>query len=222
MPPLRQSTSVGVKESAPPASPTPPVTLPIGTPTQYESEDCPPGHQMIPAQRQLRHIEQISDSAGEGLERQHEVLSNIPDLIPLQEVNDIKRGDIANLLDLFDDSRKIFELFGNFDDNTTEACCDNLWLLCSKEHRRLKIRRKQLLVSCEPYGEHEFITPTYVIVQQAMQHALEYPKFCSWRPDPIIYFANLALQASTVFTSSSQDRLEYLRFMSQRFPMPFA
>ncbi|KAK5217836.1 hypothetical protein LTR47_011823, partial [Exophiala xenobiotica] len=222
MPPLRQSTSVGVKESAPPASPTPPVTLPIGTPTQYESEDCPPGHQMIPAQRQLRHIEQISDSAGEGLERQHEVLSNIPDLIPLQEVNDIKRGDIANLLDLFDDSRKIFELFGNFDDNTTEACCDNLWLLCSNEHRRLKIRRKHLLVSCEPYGEHEFITPTYVIVQQAMQYTLEYPKFCSWRPDPIIYFANLALQASMVFTSSSQDRLEYLRFMSQRFPMPFA
>ncbi|KAK5263158.1 hypothetical protein LTR96_011420, partial [Exophiala xenobiotica] len=85
MPPLRQSTSVGVKESALPASPTPPVTLPTGTPTQYESEDCPPEHQMIPAQRQLRHIEQVSDSAGEGLERQHEVLSNIPDLIPLQE-----------------------------------------------------------------------------------------------------------------------------------------
>ncbi|OAP59108.1 hypothetical protein AYL99_06406 [Fonsecaea erecta] len=128
---------------------------------------------------------------------------------------------IDNLVKLRNDSDGVFSMFEGGDDRVRDICAKLLQLnplLC----RKLTRREEQLLATMEVYGGNPgFIVPGIVTRKIVGDGELHEINNGPWRPDSVLYLANLALQLAKVLHRSTEERHTYLEFMFNNFPEPF-
>lgn len=233
MMPRRSARSVSRKDT--PLSPPKATPLaPNSDATHTKRATRSSSHEVTVAQQQLQNIPNDLQPVNEDLEAQDE---DVPepdepeDALSLvsrstgteSALNDLDRDAIIEFLgDLYDDSTKLISLFEGFDDHGLRAHLEKLLQPQSLQRRRFEGREKALLSSCEPYGNAHFIRVALIISKITGTRDLENLGAGSWRPDPILYIANLAVQLLKVFSLSETDRHDCLQYMFNNFPIPFA
>ncbi|KEF58653.1 uncharacterized protein A1O9_06579, partial [Exophiala aquamarina CBS 119918] len=87
--------------------------------------------------------------------------------------------------------------------------------------RKLHIRAEKLKNSRKPFAEGDFINPVLIVRKLAGIVDLHHINYGRWRPDAILYLANLAQQMVKVLSGSSADRLSLLTYLYNNFPRAF-
>ncbi|KIX95824.1 uncharacterized protein Z520_08532 [Fonsecaea multimorphosa CBS 102226] len=129
---------------------------------------------------------------------------------------------IDNLVKLRNDSDGIFSMFEGDEKNRAADVCAKLLKLDPLLHRKLSRREEQLLATMEAYGgSPDFINPEIVIRKILDDSGLRKINNGPWRPDGVLYLANLALQMVRVLSRSLEERHTYLELMFNNFPAPF-
>ncbi|EXJ89413.1 hypothetical protein A1O3_02480 [Capronia epimyces CBS 606.96] len=232
MPPRRAARSVSRKST--PLSPPKASSISISPDASY-GKPLPSrssGRDVTAAQHQLQNIDEVSAAVDEESEpQQDDELTNrfSPSLEPSSQRSDLQSmldqldpvAIIDNITLLHDDSSDLLNLFGGLDDAALSTFMRKLSEPNSPHRKRFRIREKRFLTSREPYGELEFIKPNLVL-HCLTANSAEGAPHGPWRPDPVLYLANLALQMIAVLSGNPEDEIDYLEYMFNNFPSPFA
>ncbi|EXJ57662.1 uncharacterized protein A1O5_12452 [Cladophialophora psammophila CBS 110553] len=128
---------------------------------------------------------------------------------------------IENLIDLRNNSIELFSILGA-DETRLADICSKLLQIDPSLHRRFLSRKKRFLTTKEAYGGGpDFIFPGLIVRKILGDAELREINNGLWRPDGVLYLANLALQLVRVFSPSLDERHSYLDFMFNNFPEPF-
>ncbi|KIX06298.1 uncharacterized protein Z518_04273 [Rhinocladiella mackenziei CBS 650.93] len=139
------------------------------------------------------------------------------------ELDSLNRDELVEYIgDLHGDAAALLSLFQVADDETLRMFCAKLSEPESLQRHRFQTRGRRFLIVREFYGNLDFIKVDIVVRKLAGTIALGHINAGPWRPDPILYLANLAVQMMAVFSTSSFDQHTYLQFMFNNFPKPFA
>ncbi|KAK5046687.1 hypothetical protein LTR84_007448 [Exophiala bonariae] len=128
---------------------------------------------------------------------------------------------ILNLADLHAESLALLSLFDRPREDDLENFIDEISQNGSRPQKTLSMRAKKLSTSREPFGETEFISPPLIVRKLAGTIDLHRINYGRWRPDAILYLANLAQQMVAAITNYSDDRENFLSYMYNNFPSTF-
>ncbi|KAI1610541.1 hypothetical protein EDD37DRAFT_16642 [Exophiala viscosa] len=236
MPPRRSARSVSRRSSPLSARVALPATSNDATQSQRATRSS--SREVNTAQQQLQNITNVLQPVSEDLESQDvdelddpddpdDSLSRVTSSSGTRsQLADLDREAIIEfLVDLYDDSTKLIVLFEGLDDNELREQCERIRQPQSIQRRRFEGREKHLLTSGEPYVSVDFIRFDHIlmkIAELARSDDLESLGDGDWRPDPVLYLANLAVQLLKVFSLSPDDRANYVHYMYQSFPNLFA
>ncbi|KIV80455.1 hypothetical protein PV11_07953 [Exophiala sideris] len=231
MPPRRSARSVSRRSS--PRSPprvTPSVTSNVATQGNRATRSS--SREVTIAQQQLQNITNVLQPVNESFEppdvdgddELDDSLARVTSPSSTQSQLDTldREAIIEFLVDLCDDSTKLIGLFEGLDDNGLRAQCEKILQTQSLQRRRFEGREKHLLTSAEHYMSVDFIRTDHILQKIAYPFDLERLTDDFWRPDPILYVANLAVQLLKVFSVSPDDQLDYVQRMYHMFPWLFA
>ncbi|KIW78348.1 hypothetical protein Z517_08183 [Fonsecaea pedrosoi CBS 271.37] len=185
---------------------------------QQPSQDVEQGLSTLVEEKQLsEQIEDFNSSISVSSEGSS-ITSSLESLLDALDRESI----IDNLIKLRNDSDAVFSIFERGGKNGVVDICAKLLqsdpLLC----RKLLSREEQLLTTMEVYGGSPgFIIPAVIIRKLTGDGEPREINNTPWRPDGVLYLANLALQLVQVFRRSLEERRTYLEFMFHNFPAPF-
>lgn len=128
---------------------------------------------------------------------------------------------ILNLADLHTESTALLSLFDRPNDEELEKFIDETLRKGSRPQKTLSMRAKKLSTSLEPFGSSEFIDPPLIVRKLAGNVELHRINYGRWRPDAILYLANLAHQMVAAVNDSPDDRENLLSYLYNNFPNPF-
>lgn len=216
-----------------PPQPSPPV-LPLSTSDQNKRKTRSSSREVAAARHQLQNIEKALPPLKEespppqddGLRDSSSVgLASSSAGLELQDQLDSLDRDaiIDHLTELYTDSSALLSLVEGSGAAAIRASCKKLLEPSSPLRRRFRVRKKRLLDSRQHYrvGQMNFLDPGLIVRKVAGDIELEAINHGPWRPDPVLYLANLALQLIAVLSTSDDDRDTFIQFMSSNFPHPF-
>lgn len=232
MPPRRHARSVS-RRSTPlsPPKPPPQPAVPDARLQDKRSTRSTSREVFTNAQNELQNIDQALETVNEEADSQR---SGSIDALNSPSVrsdsvsslqNDLDELDrdeiILNLADLHDESIALLSLFQVSNDDRLRRVIHEISQIGSLQQKKLNIRAKKLSASREPFGGSDFINPPLVVRKLAGTVDLHQINYGRWRPDAIIYLANLAQQMATALSNSSEDRGVLLGYLYNNFPSPF-
>ncbi|EXJ95274.1 hypothetical protein A1O1_00394 [Capronia coronata CBS 617.96] len=231
MPPRRAVRSVSRKStplSPPRASST---NVPVDTPTPNKRATRSSSRNVTAAHQQPRSIDEVLATVHEGYESQRD--DELGDRNPPSRELSTDGSDLESMLNnldldaivdninlLHDDARDLLSLFERHDTAGLHTLVAKLSQINSSERKRLRIRERRFETSREPYVESNYIKPSIVVGSLAARDP-DGDIHGPWRPDPVLYLANLASQMVAVLSTNPEHRSDYLQYMFNNFPLPF-
>ncbi|OCT53718.1 hypothetical protein CLCR_09594 [Cladophialophora carrionii] len=240
MAPLSRLRSASRKNTplSPPKAPAPVVAADASVQNRRSTRSA--SHDITAAQRELQNVTPILPAVNEGEEEPAPAQSrNVYDGFAshgarsrsssMQEVLDALDRDtiVDNLSGLYHDSTSLMSLLGITSDEQLREMCETSVPPASRLHKRFHALSKRFLLTREDYGtthdgaDSDFIQPDLILRKiLGMSETVAIPNG-AWRPDAVLYLANLALQIVTVLNPSVEVRRSYLEDMFMNFPQQF-
>ncbi|KIW73301.1 hypothetical protein, variant [Phialophora macrospora] len=215
-----RSTSRKNAPLSPPKAPSP--TVAANASTQNGRRTRSASHDITAAQRELQNVTTTLPAVNEDDE----------DLLSAQTRNGLldaldRDAIIDNLFDLYRHSSSLISLLEDVSDGQLREMCEAVAQPAARVHKRFQTQAKHLLLSRENYGigqdgtNLDFIQPDLILRKiWGIADADAIPDG-PWRPDAVLYIANLALQVVNVLNPSVEVRRSYLGDMFINFPRQF-
>lgn len=138
------------------------------------------------------------------------------------DLDDLDREEIIdNLADLHNESLALLSLFDHSSEEDLERVLHETTQTGSRSQKRLQGRAKKLSTSRGPFGGSDFINPPLIVRKLAGSIDLHRINYGRWRPDAILYLANLAQQMVAALSNSPEARENFLIYLYNNFPNPF-
>ncbi|ETI28206.1 hypothetical protein G647_00655 [Cladophialophora carrionii CBS 160.54] len=238
-PPSRlRSTSRKNTPLSPPKAPSPVVAADASVQNRRRTRSA--SHDITAAQRDLQNVTTVLPAVNEGSEEVAPAQSrNVCDGFSshgassgsssLQEVLDALDRDtiIDNLSGLYHDSTSLMSLLGIASDEQLREMCETSVQPAPRLHKRFHAQSKRFLLTRENYGtthdgaDFDFIQPDLILRKILGMGETDAIPNGAWRPDAVLYLANLALQIVNVLNPSVEVRRSYLEDMFFNFPQQF-
>ena len=244
MAPRHRLRSVSRKDSPLSPAKAPPAAITPDASSQNKRKTRSSSREITTAQQELQNIETIIPPTV------HEADEEIPDPVEevaevdtldsslpyasstgssQQELVDALDRDtiIDNLQILYDDSIALISFFEAVDENALRQTCAALLQPNPRVRRLFQTKVKRFLDTREGYGGNhygenaEFVRPDIVNLKLLGTTQIDVIPSGTWRPDGVLFIANLALQLVKVASSSADDHRDYLEFVFGNFPEPF-
>jgi len=183
------------------------------------------------AQNDLQNIDQVLETVDE-----EAVIQQSPSIQPLaspsarsgsvsslqNDLEELDRDDIViHLADLHNESLGLLSSFDLSDDASLESTIQDMARPKSLQQKMLQMRANKVAISRKPYGIGDFINPVLIVRKFAGIVDLHRISYGKWRPDAVLYLANLAQQMIMVLSDYPEDRGILLTYLYNNFPRAF-
>ncbi|RVX70528.1 hypothetical protein B0A52_05179 [Exophiala mesophila] len=128
---------------------------------------------------------------------------------------------IDDLRDLYHNSKALLSLFSSPGHRSLSSIISQVSQPTSLLGRRFRHQARNLQRTRQSFGENDLINPSLIICKVAGATDVSQVEDALWRPDAILYLANISLQLISLFKTSPEDR-NHLSFMYNNFPNHFA
>jgi hypothetical protein len=227
-----RSTSRKNAPLSPPKAPSP--TVAAGASIQNKRRTRSESRDISAAQQELQNVTTIlpavSEDEEEPLPAQTRNVNDAGSISSsLQGLLDALDRDaiIDNLSDLFKHSTSLMSLLEGVSEGQLREMCEVVVPPAARVHKRFQTQSKHFLLTRENYGAAhdgtnlDFIQPDLILRKIRGIGEAEAIPDGPWRPDAVLYLANLALQLVNVLNPSHEVRHSYLGDMFVNFPRQF-
>ncbi|KIV88212.1 hypothetical protein PV10_09129 [Exophiala mesophila] len=128
---------------------------------------------------------------------------------------------IDDLRDLYHNSKALLSLFSSPGHQSLSSIIAQVSQPTSLIGRRFRHQARNLQRTRQSFGENDLINPSLIVCKVAGATDVSQVEDALWRPDAILYLANISLQLISLFMTSPEDR-NHLSFMYNNFPNHFA
>lgn len=231
MPPRRHARSVS-RRSTPlsPPKPSPPPALRDARLQNKRTSRSTSREVFTDAQNDLQNIDQVLETVNEEAAQQSDSFDRLPSPSARSESvstlqNDLEELDhdvlVLSLNDLHNESLALLSSFEISDEDRLNSAIQQMSRTGSLQQKKLNLRAKKLSNIREPFGIGDFINPVLIVRKLAGIVDLHQINYGRWRPDAILYLANLAQQMVAILSSSPDDRGALLEYLYNNFPRAF-
>lgn len=230
MPPKRHARSVS-RRNTPLSPPKPPPQPKTRGARQIKPSDRSTSREVSPdAQHERQNDHGLVTVDEEADLHQSDSIDDLPSASIRSDSNTSLQSDldgldreeiIDNLADLHNESLALLSLLDHSSEEDLERVLHETTQIGSRSQKRLHARAKKLSTSREPFGGSDFINPPLIVRKLAGSIDLHRINYGRWRPDAILYLANLAQQMVAALSNAPEARENFLIYLYNNFPNPF-